>query len=93
MKWAKNNGDDDGKQKVNFEIQERSYTTDFDLREDTYLIGGVVTDVFNTDKTKICEKGYVQLEERKSRIRSRPTWYKNTKVGGVSEYLMGAGNF
>ena len=92
LEWA--GGDDDGKQKVNFEIQERSYTTDFDLREDTYLISGVVTDVFNTDKTKFeKEKGYVQLEERKSRIRSRPTWYKNTKVGGVSEYLMGAGTF
>ena len=94
LKWAGQDydGTNKGKQPVNSEIQERSYTTDFDLREDTYLISGVVTDVFNTDKTKFeNEKGYVQLEERKSRIRSRPTWYKNTKVGGVSEYLMGAG--
>ena len=97
LKWAGQDydGTNKGKQPVNSEIQERSYTTDFDLREDTYLLNtGVITDVFNTDKTKFeNEKGYVQLEERKSRIRSRPTWYKNTKVGGVSEYLMGAGTF
>ena len=95
LKWAGGTKDENiGKQSVNFEIQERSYTTDFDLREDggSLLFDGLNTDVFNKDKTKFeKEKGYVQLEERKSRIRSRPTWYKNAKVGGVSEYLMGAG--
>ena len=90
LEWA--GGDDGGKQRVNFEIQKRSYTTNFDLREDggSFLFDGLATDVFNTDKTKFeKEKGYVQLEERKSRARSRPSWYKTSKVGDVSEYLTG----
>lgn len=92
LEWA--GGDDGGKQRVNFDIQERSYTTNFDLREDggSFLFDGLSTDVFNTDKTKFeKEKGYVQLEERKSRVRSRPSWYKTSKVGDVSEYLTGQG--
>jgi len=92
LEWA--GGDDGGKQRVNFEMQKRSYTTNFDLREDggSFLFDGLSTDVFNTDKTKFeKEKGYVQLEERKSRVRSRPSWYKTSKVGDVSEYLTGQG--
>ncbi len=89
LEWA--GGDDGGKQRVNFDIQEESYTDNFDLREDGYFLDtGAQTDFFNTDKTKFeKEKGYVQLEERKSRLRSRPSWYKTSKVGDVSEYLMG----
>ena len=100
LKWAGQDydGTNKGKQPVNYDIQQASYTTDFDLREDYGSVifehyTGVATDVFNIDKTKFeNEKGYVQLEERKSRIRSRPGWYKTSKVGGVSEYLKGQGS-
>ena len=51
LEWA--GGDDGGKQRVNFDIQQRSYTTNFNLEEDAYFLGtGITSDLFNTDKTK-----------------------------------------